>query len=196
MPNSLDAYQIVTPANEVLVLDGPTITCQEHQHSTNPPPWCIHLLDAYQKGWDSQLIWRQGQLPIEIILNIPVFPSEDAWTTVQLYLVENMRRYRVEWNDKFLTFLNEGEGRLAIREVLTQQLLAVPEFEKLECQAGHHSFRAEMLWASIKDQDTPQKWANYWSVFTTKWCLFCTKNNPAGNVDDLFPAKEGGVWNA
>lgn len=173
----------------------------EHQH---PLVWCQHLADACRTRTDCAAIWFFPGWEItelaERELSIPIFPTMDLWTAVNLVPHERFRRYAVYWthghatNDlpEFVTNVSPGEGRQVIRMSLIEYMIGKIDVKTTECKAGHHGVQAQSIWEVHMRQDNTAV-PEFWSVFTTDMCVDCQKN--LGSFDDLVPDKERNVWN-
>jgi hypothetical protein len=165
--------------------------------------WCEHIEILTANGADQEAIWREdGMTHGQVNLEIPMFPSENIWTSVILTPYgTKFPRYVVEWETDpnspgstvFICYLNPGEGRSVIRSVLWDRMWGNKRRRK-ECVMPHHSYLAQVLWTrDMKLLDTiPRKAAQIWSVYYTGQCLHCALNDGLG--DDLVPDREGNVW--
>lgn len=172
--------------------------------------WCGHIETAVRLSADADGIWSpvgisadpdtEG-LPVfepQMQLAIPMFPTVGMWATVTLTLTSRpgMPMYSVEWDHPtgkdtlFIGHITHGEGRSTIRELLIEFMWAAPD-RSVECQAAHHSLRAQREWETIING--PLRTREAWSVYITDWCTYC--NLHRGDDSDLVPeAETTGVW--
>lgn len=167
--------------------------------------WCRHVSVGVQLGGDSEAIWKKDpdvEYPLVVDLEIPMFPSQGFWTTVNLERVEpqpyTLPRFQVmwvndrpDWNTKeFICFLGPGEGRRTIRQVLIEHMLS---FDIGECKAAHHGLGAQRRW--LRDmREVKTKRVQQWSVYTTYQCLECRKSNAAHDPDLIPDQQRTNVW--
>ena len=146
--------------------------------------WCAHTEAQVVDHSDSVVIWNRSAttepLVAEMSLAIPMFPTVNLWTTVQLVLdLTFAARYEVHWNRALGEFvqigsINRGEGRRVIREMLVEHMYgdrARPD----QCEAGIHFLKAEKNWQASRF--SPQRAAWDWCVYTTGMCLTCLISN-------------------
>lgn len=186
------------------------IVCLEHFADTTVT-WCSHLEHAMRNRGDSGGIFGKTDLTIAFDLMIPMFPSADLWTQVELQVtnpIGDQKRWRVMWFDcptipnnqdgsakpgMYVCTLNPGEGRNVIREALVEVMYGDSK-RTVFCKSAHHGFDAQDEWLTFIRNG--KGIIQDWSVYTTGWCLWCTKRfNELMNEASTVPEQQGGVWN-
>lgn len=167
--------------------------------------WCDHVAVFFGGGKDAELWWGKDPIsPLDsLLINIPLVPSENVWYVVGLFTTEFSNRYIVNWKPPghpenaeavFLTFFNEGEGLKVIREVLFDKLQGESGWHVAECESAGHGFKAQMEYDRLKQKvHSPEWWADRWSVYLNKLCLYCVRNQYQPDPN-LVPNTEGSVW--
>lgn len=186
-------------------LSNGKIICNE-KHSEFPPKplnWCNHIQKAAVLRWDAQAIWVSGQEQWDsFYLEIPMFPNDNLWASVELIKVDSKTPvYAVDWHEcptnlnhaTRLCYLNPGEGRNVIRQVLVEYMWA-DRFRVKSCKAGHHNYSAEMRWQQDTKSGSSRLAPQYWSVYTTEQCLTCRIGDPSSDPS-LIPDTQKTVWN-
>lgn len=156
--------------------------------------WCPHTEGSVTNRLDSEIIWDfVNWARKSLLVEIPVFPSEGFWESVDLRPDKGtIKRMHIQWpaTGEWLGFLNPGEGRGIIRELMIDFVRSKVSPNTI-CPAGHHSVEAEAVWQA--DQKTNRRHIQMWSLFKTGWCLYCRRYN--GTSSDLIPNEERlGVW--
>lgn len=158
--------------------------------------WCEHIEIEIKTGEDQKFIWYREEnceRRSGILLEIPMFPTVEQWTTVDLSINENapMPMYTVKWHDNFICNVTQGEGRQVIRICLIEYMYSQPD-RQMTCSDSSHAFAEQMRWE--KDQKSLQKFAQDWTVFVTRKCISCLeKFDPNAMSPDLVPDKQN-AW--
>lgn len=170
--------------------------------------WCDHMHKMIGSSADSDMIWVKDPAAdyLEFIyLEIPMFPSINLWTMVNLTLNKDapIPMYRVEWpfltctegrighSLRFICNITQGEGRKIIRTCLIEYMYGDPGRKK-ECASHAHGPYEEKVWQ--QHQKTLDHFSEDWCVYTTDACLTCLKKfDPLNIPDDLVPDKQN-VW--
>jgi hypothetical protein len=181
------------------------IKCLHPEHNFPAPLWCQHLADACRTGSDQAAIWKYPDWDLTELsvreLDIPIFPTMNLWTAVDLVPHEKFRRYKVMWThgtatqDKPVLVLqiSPGEGRQAIRMSMIEYMISKIDFHTTQCTSGSHGVLAQIKWeAAMREDKTaiPQ----FWSVFTSNMCIAC--QIAYSDFSDAVPDRESTIWNA
>jgi hypothetical protein len=180
------------------VLYSGLLMCSKHRETD----WCQHIQIAVLDGDDAEIIWDPADdVGLPDFIMVPVVPSRKQWARVDfgdgLHESEAVKCYlrpeTVEIDVQpeeldFLGFLNRGEGRGVLRQMIIDNLQLLVAQKKPICNSTRHGYKAELLWG----EDMKRTWtevekiAQYWSVINTQQCLTCSTSH-ASSWDDLIP---------
>lgn len=166
--------------------------------------WCNDIALALTEMTDAALIWEHdpNQLPSDMLLEVPVFPTNNFFELVTLIPIDKQQRYDVTWRPDpvdmtwfSLGYLNPGESRRTIRELLIEQMWANWP-EQLACNASHHNVTAEAIWQQETRPNNKNRFVQFWSVYRTGTCIYCKTHDPSSDPS-LVPERQGsGTWSA
>lgn len=164
--------------------------------------FCDHIEACISQHADAGMLTAPDVEKTGIKIKVPVAPRQDQWAWVKfgefheatlsykLYLeVASTKR-----DERFLGFIQQGEGRAVIRSMIYDWFRTNVETDGLSCSATSHKYREENNWTKNISLGGAIQLAEYWSVFTTKMCLTC--NLRVLSFDDLVPDAGGskGGW--
>lgn len=183
------------PSNLMLKPDG-RIICKRCNSR-----WCNDIAVAISKMTDAVLIWKDD-LPDDMNLEIPVFPTNLFYEKVKLGRTVNMRRFEAVWIYKIdpveyrnLGYINPGESRMTIRSLLVEQMWSDWTPPGYECRASHHGPAAEAVWQRETDEANRNRHVNLWSVYRTSQCIYCATHDPSQDPSLVPDRERSGVWN-
>lgn len=155
--------------------------------------WCGHIRAALLDNADSTELFSPCQERINV--EIAMVPSLNLWTKVCLYVdtrFPTVPTYQVghrgmngDRND-FIGFINEGEGRFIIREMIFDWFRGAIDLDKLLCQNASHKYKAQMNWVQHM-KDSKMYLSEYWAVWMNGACLTCLAPDQQQSDDDLIP---------
>jgi hypothetical protein len=177
--------------------------------------WCQHQEDMIKDLTSDQLIiWQKpenAEYPGLVYLMVPIFPSSNMWTRVdlRLHVTPTFVSYKVWWGDcptapvddtfgvpeyVYLTTLTPGEGRVILRQLMLEYMWCDKDRRK-ECVSSSHGYHEETLWREHHKGGHSLFYAEDWSVYTTGMCIYCNmKTDNALSDPTMLPETQGG-WN-
>lgn len=163
--------------------------------------WCKHIQHLVQTGSDAESLWERAtqvdpmlplvQVPIrptadpEIWARVTVLPSSRGACRIQSHMTPNSESQI--YMDDFMGFLNKGEGRIHLRQMVIDWFAPAMDLKLYSCQGLKHNFSADMELERIRESGTFEVQFNHcWHLYFSGHCAFCVKNK--GSFDpDLVP---------
>jgi len=173
---------------------GSPLMCQYHNSDS-----CADVINTMKKGNDAPHLWNRGFWHSRDFI-IPVMPSEgikmmvsttDEWAEEgdsKTLLWKSPGHEDVEMS--FLGFLSIGDGRMAIREMILNEMDLLLGFVE-KCTHPRHNLMAERLWKESQ-KSTKSWWLNRYRVLTQGCCHDCFQHMRAAAASpeddsDLIP---------
>jgi hypothetical protein len=180
------------------------LACEAHDGAV----YCHHIEQVIEKGWDTEPLWSffQGSLGkpgYGMICSVPIAGEYDLWIVTNLVTTEMKHALEIQgigpdhsWLEVshadssiifdgdpfFLGYLNKGEGRRVLREILDNWLFTQPNGQ---CKNRSHSFAAQLDYE--KRQKTPEgRRICWWFYVLTGQCPECVIGEGA-DISDLVP---------
>lgn len=162
--------------------------------------WCIHV-EAFVRGhYDAKEIW--DNYPDNLMLEIPIVPTQNLWAKVVLYRTSDMtilNVYKVDLQfanepdsvrPTYIGLIHPTEGRSVIRMMILDWFIGTQVTNLSSgCPGKKHGFSQEKnLLNNLKNPSMGV--VEQWSIVTTGKCLACTFV-PA---PDLVPTSEPSGW--
>lgn len=164
--------------------------------------WCAHIEAYLQTREDWTSLW--GTFPPghyqALTVQVPIVPTEMLWAECQLTYKEKLDAYSMTHEDgdgfeQFIGFVHRGEGRIVLRSMMIDWFKSIVNIEALTCTQVSHGFAAQTRWnQNMRDQG--RAFAERWSVWANKKCLYCN-GKKEDDFSDLAPdneARPGRPW--
>jgi hypothetical protein len=165
--------------------------------------FCHHIKSALRANMDAHSLWKQIDLD-QTMFVIPLRPDQGMSHSVRLERKNGSRDFvRVISSmepkksldrfgvDDFIGFLNRGEGRIHMRQMIVSwfEPIADVRLHTRSCTSTRHSFTREARIAALADIADART-----EIFTTCWrlifkgmCEECWSDRRSGFASDLIP---------
>lgn len=200
MPGSMFpdiVWEVLDPYERITVSPTPAgflrcINCRSN--------WCDHLSMVLEKNMDGWSLWKQIDFE-QTLFQIPMRPTGGLYAQVQFHRTDNpdaVKVYcvlettkRATQLDPFVGFLNRGEGRIHIRQMLISWF--EPEVDTrlhgYACTSPNHSFTREMAFQNLaRMPDRTVLFENCWRILFQGRCNTCGGES-SHFPDDLVPVR-------
>lgn len=164
--------------------------------------WCEHVQGCLMMNQDADQVWmrieRYESRGAGATITIPLRPGDDIRVMVLVErLAHNPDAAKVTWWSgnvgmgpphsltPFMGFLNRGEGRLQLRQMVVNWFEPMMEVEQHHCSSSHHNWRVDGQIAADKN-DRVKLFVHCWRLVFSRMCNICY-NLPTGFDPDLIP---------
>lgn len=161
--------------------------------------WCNHISQAIQEGEDCWQVWhrvvespRPGQY-----ITVPVRPSDDLRVTVSLFPLENnpdALKVISEESPKretplnpFIGFLNKGEGRIHLRQMIISWFEVEMDLSHKACTSVRHNWQRDSVMVRECDMDRGKLFVHCWRMVFSDLCNICFHDTSQAFDPDLIP---------
>lgn len=159
--------------------------------------WCEHVQGCIQTGQDKEEVWRRVERPNANLLQIPLIPTMgirslvgmDTFNedTVKVVVLGWMGRFEAYGLTEFLGFLNRGESRIHVRQMIINWFEPAIDLNKLRCESPNHNWRTQArLHMDFTSSAALQGvvFVHAWRMVFHKKCSYCYDEPDAS---DLIP---------
>ena len=161
--------------------------------------WCEHSLNAVIDVLDPNSLWTQLEEGVTKFI-IPVRPSETILPRVKLtWLHDNRDTVRVEMDrldqevtrlthlTPFIGFLNRGEGRIHVRQMIVNWFEPELDLSMHRCTGRPHDWRREVAVQEQCNRNKTFLFTNCWKLLFEGVCALCWSDRNRPFDPDLIP---------
>lgn len=168
--------------------------------------WCEHIEKWVRDMDDAPFIWMgfSDKSLASADVAVPIVPTADVWELASLRRLDPRKDSVEVWikddgantvvdKDIFIGFLNPGEGRFVLREMLLDWFIGTiqAQIEKQKCSAPGHGYTQTVRWNADMQEGGGVALVQQWTVWSTGRCLGCTfdPSSAAQFVPDAGPTR-------
>lgn len=166
--------------------------------------WCAHVEKAMKEGLDAHFVFADLREVGDYHLGVPIVPSRNIYAEVwaEKWRSDSLKTWLISPQDAtqnqmfgdhgiFLGFLNEGEGRNVLRQMILAEFAS--DFVEIEpqgkCKSPSHNVFTQKAIELACNNDAGARVANGWCMRFYNKCVSCFAAEGASNDfdPDLVP---------